>query len=76
MDCTFTETRQIILKTLETEGLPYKWRFVHPTLGPLSLQMECSKGAMIPYLQRGVSSKPEVGSGTVADPFKVSIIGV
>jgi len=71
--CTFADMRKAIVETLETEKFPPEWRFLHPILGPVSIKLEEKVGSMISYLRKGPKGK-EVGTGSMEDPAKVTIM--
>lgn len=71
---TFADAREAINDSLETEKFPSEWRFLHPSLGPVSIKLEQKIGSMIKYLRKGPLGS-SIGEGTVERPFKVTIVG-
>lgn len=74
--CTFADARKDITETLETEKFPSEWRFVHPSLGPVSIKLEAKLGSLITSLQRAAKGPRvcDIGTGTLDDPAKITIM--
>jgi len=69
---TFADARQAILDSLETHKFPAEWRFVHPSLGPVSIKLESKLGPVASFLRQG--SIGGIGDGSIQQPLHMTII--
>jgi hypothetical protein len=69
-DATLGDARTTIGDTLEPQLLPSEWRFLHPTLGPISMRMETTN--LLGYLKKHgmIGAKNQ---GTINNPVQVTI---
>jgi hypothetical protein len=73
---TFASARVIIESELVPDCIPAdsNWKFLVPSLGPVSLKQEASLGPLLPFLQSATTSKEEIGDGTMRHPLQVVIV--
>ena len=69
---TFADARSAMVRDLDEDSLPSKWKFFVPYLGPMSLKQEVKYGSMLLFLQNATNGE-QFGEGTRTSPLRVFI---
>ena len=69
---TFADARSIMVRDLDEDCLPYKWKFFVPYLGPMSVKQEVRYGSMLQFLNNTTHGE-QFGDGTAKSPLRVFI---
>jgi len=69
---TFSDARSAMVRDLDEDSLPSKWKFFVPYLGPMSMKQEVKYGSMLLFLKNATNGE-QFGDGTRTSPLRVFI---